>query len=81
MLKTSISSGFRQENHLNAAERTHKISSLGRSGRDFHMCYNLKSVERYPSASHWLWSIRQMAVYHSFDVETGKTFWIVLKAN
>jgi hypothetical protein len=74
-------SGFRQETYLNAAERTLRISELGRSGRGFHMCYSLKSVERYASAPHWPWSIRQMAVYHSFDIETGKTFWIVLKAN
>lgn len=74
-------SGFHYESHLNAAERSLKIARLGRSGQEFHLCYNLKSVERYPNAPHWPWSIRQMAVYHSFDVETGRTFWIVIKAN
>jgi hypothetical protein len=74
-------SGFRHETHLIGAERALNITKLGRSGRDIHMCYNLKSVERYPSQPHWPWSIRQMAVYHSCDVETGNSFWIILKGN
>jgi hypothetical protein len=74
-------SGFSYENHLIEAEKTLNITKLRCSGRDIHMCYNLKSVERYPSQPHWPWSIRQMAVYHSFDVETGNSFWIILKGN
>jgi hypothetical protein len=72
-------SGFREETHLLPTENRLQIPELGRSGRDFCMCYSLKSVEK--SGDQWPWSIRQTAVYHSFDVETGKMFWIIVKGN
>jgi hypothetical protein len=64
---------------LNVARR---IPELGRSGRMFQMCFNLRSVEKTThSTPEWPWSIRQTAVYHSFDIETGRTVWIVVKGN
>jgi hypothetical protein len=73
-------SGFREETHLLADERGLKISELRRSGCDICMCYSLKSVER-SGGDNWPWSIRQTAAYHSFDVETGRSFWILVKGN
>ncbi|KAI5861107.1 hypothetical protein GGS23DRAFT_578793 [Durotheca rogersii] len=57
------------------------IPRLGRSGRLIQNCYNLHSVERSASTPEWGWSIRQTIVYNSFDVETGKSFWIFIKGN
>lgn len=73
-------SGLREETRLSSPATGLVIPALGRSGRDIRLCYNLKSVER-SSDKHWPWSIRQTAVYHSFDVETGKAFWIMIKGN
>jgi hypothetical protein len=73
-------SGFREETHLSVEEKALNITKLGRSGRDICMCYSLKSVERL-EGDNWPWSIRQTAAYHSFDVETGRAFWILVKAN
>jgi hypothetical protein len=73
-------SGFREETHLLDTEKGLQIQKLGRSGRDICMCYSLKSVERL-DGENWPWSIRQTAAYHSFDVETGRAFWILVKAN
>jgi hypothetical protein len=72
-------SGLREETRLSTAAAGLVIPELGRSGRDIRLCYNLKSVER--SSDHWPWSIRQTAVYHSFDVGNGKAFWIMVKGN
>jgi hypothetical protein len=40
----------------------------------------LRSVERAKGADD-PWSIRQVAVYHSFDIDNGLSFWITVKGN
>jgi len=45
------------------------------------MCYTLKSVEPSEYNPSTPWSIRQTAVYHSLDVETGKAFWVIVKGD
>lgn len=71
---------FRYESFLDNVNTRFAIFRLGRSGREIRQCYNLWSTEPSPEGSN-PWSIRQTAVYHSFDVETGKAFWIDIKAN
>jgi hypothetical protein len=77
-------SGFRAENQFSkdsGGERGLAVPALGRSGRQFQMCFNLRSVEPIKYNQDWPWSIRQAAIYHSFDVETGRTVWIFVKGN
>lgn len=74
-------SGLREETRLSSAATGLVIPELGRSGREIRLCYNLKSVERLSSDEHWPWSIRQTAICHSFDIEHGKAFWIMIKGN
>jgi hypothetical protein len=74
-------SGFRAEDRLSIDERGLELPQLGRSGRDIRMCYNLKSVEPSKGQKEWPWSIRQIAAYHSFDIETGKAFWVIIKGD
>jgi hypothetical protein len=74
-------SGLREETMLKSPPGGLVVPILGRSGREIRVCYNLKSVETLPNNKEWPWSIRQTAVYHSFDVETGKSFWIIVKGN
>lgn len=73
--------GFREETRLNPTQMGLSIPELGRSGRDIQMCYSLKSVEASKGQLDWPWSIRQTAVYHSFDAMTGKAVWIMVKGN
>jgi hypothetical protein len=59
------------------------VPALGRSGRGYQLCYNLKtavnkselSMEK-PDLKDEDWSIRQAAFHHQFDVVTGTTLWI-----
>jgi hypothetical protein len=74
-------SGFRSEDRFLGAVRGPEIPSLGRSGRDIRMCYTLKSAERTNKSSPATWSIRQTSIYHSFDIETGRSMWIVVKGD
>lgn len=74
-------SGFKYEDRLSDADSGLRIPELGWSGRDFQFCYNLKSVEPSKGEPEWPWSIRQSALYHSFDVENGRTNWIVIKGD
>lgn len=75
--------GFRHESFLNKAEaEVYAIYRLGRSGREIKQSYNLWSVEESSSEGGTQpWSIRQTAVYHSFDLDAGRAFWINIKAN
>ncbi|KAK2794546.1 hypothetical protein FQN52_008127 [Onygenales sp. PD_12] len=71
---------FRHSGHVHSRHKALDIPDLGRSGRFLQCCYNLESVE--PKRSEWWpWSIRQAAVYHSFDLETGRSVWIMVKGN
>ena len=78
-------SGFRDQILLDSSVAGLAIPSLGRSGRKFQLCYNLKAVARtsdVPTATgRSEWSIRQAAFLHQFDVEEGTTLWIVTKGN
>lgn len=74
-------SGFRHDNSLNPLDRGLSVRELGRSGREIRLCYNLHSVEKSSVQAYLPWSIRQTAVYHSFDVETGRSLWINVKGN
>ncbi|KAG8164438.1 hypothetical protein KVR01_006356 [Diaporthe batatas] len=78
-LKDFHYTAFNAENFLDdfEAER-HRIPRLGRSGHEIRHCFNLWSIERSKSPP---WSIRQTAVYHSFDVRTGRATWINVKGN
>ncbi|KAI9866764.1 MAG: hypothetical protein M1813_000706 [Trichoglossum hirsutum] len=74
-------SGFRHENRLSNSEKGLRVPELGRSGRVLQLCYSLKSVERWEGNPERPWSIRQTAVYHSFDTEAGVATWILAKGN
>jgi hypothetical protein len=74
-------SGFRHESRLASADRGLEVPELGRSGRRIQLCYSLRSVEASSSQSKWPWSVRQTASYHSFDMENGRSTWIVIKGD
>lgn len=74
-------SSFRHETRLADHFKSLEITELGRSGRRFQICYNLKAVESKREDPCWPWSSRQTAVYHSFDVVKIQSTWIVVKAN
>jgi hypothetical protein len=61
------------------------MSELGRSGRHFTLCYNLKGVtlkkKSGANTKNHEWSIRQAAIYHQFDVEYGTSLWIITKGH
>ena len=77
-------SGFRDQIHLEKIS-SHPIDPLRRSGRQFQLSFNLKSVTcKTPPTTHvesFLWSIRPVAIHHQFDIEEGTTLWIITKGN
>ena len=72
-------SGFREQVSLTTPPRAPEIRSLGRSGRQYQLCYNLKGVGK--SIDKKSWSIRQVAFHLQFDVEEGTTLWITTKGD
>ncbi|KAK8094296.1 hypothetical protein PG997_000981 [Apiospora hydei] len=59
------------------------VGGLGRSGKQYQLCYNLKCVNLKTShATDFTfdeWSVRQAVVHHQFDVTGGDTLWLVVK--
>jgi hypothetical protein len=74
-------SALRVESRLNEARQGPKIPLLSRSGLDIRICYSLRSVEQSINQVPLPWSIRQTAIYHSFDLITGEALWINVKGN
>jgi hypothetical protein len=79
-------SGFREQTLLSNPPRSASEQTLGRSGQQFQLCYNLKSVacpagsNSVPIKEDWP-SIRQAAFHHQFDVAKGNTLWIITKGD
>ena len=76
-------SGFRDQTLLTPNTNL-EVDSLGRSGRQYQLCWNLKAPgkwndERTLQPGPEKWSIRQGAFHHQFDVMKGTTLWIVTK--
>lgn len=81
--KDFLYSGFRSEMNLSDDCKRLILPSLGRSGREIRLCHILRSVERVEEGSqkNWPWSLRPSVTYHSFDAESGKSVWMIVKAN
>ncbi|KAF2644778.1 hypothetical protein P280DRAFT_476771 [Massarina eburnea CBS 473.64] len=77
----SYFAGFKEECYLGAQHRGLKLPQLGRSGSEMRLCFNLRSIEESPRQIGLPWSIRQVAVYHTFDFETAKSVWVTVKGN
>ncbi|KAL8668913.1 MAG: hypothetical protein Q9168_006473 [Polycauliona sp. 1 TL-2023] len=74
-------SGFRELVLLKGTSGGLAIPSLGRSGRQFQLCYNLKSVLPYETGPPARWAVEQTLVHHQFDIEQGTTLWIIVKGD
>lgn len=69
-------SGFRQQICLKNPPASLVADTLGRSGRQYQMSYNLKGVTLKDDGE---WSIRNAAFCHQYDVITNRALWIVTK--
>ena len=73
---------FRQESYLDVDSPTFRLNAPARSGFQIQHAFNLLSVERAKDKNEaHQWPLRQVALYHSFDVQNGRTVWIFLKGN
>ncbi|KAF4441525.1 hypothetical protein FACUT_2624 [Fusarium acutatum] len=57
------------------------LDRMGLSGREIRYSFVLRSVESSTSVPNRSWGIRQLAVYHSFDIKKGNSFWVTCKGN
>jgi hypothetical protein len=73
---------FRHENYLEPHSPKFSLTARERSGVQIQHAFNLLSVERSRNEVELnAWPLRQIALYHSFDVISGQTLFIVLKGN
>ena len=71
--------GFHHDTRLSDCEKLAAIPALGRSGQILQLCYSLRSVEASPGQEKWPWSIRGTATHHAFDLQTGRSSWLMVK--
>lgn len=74
-------SGFRTKEIAGGTQLFAKVPTISDTTSKYQMCYNLRSVEPTSNPPDWQWSIRQTAVFHSFDMLSGNTNWITVKGN
>jgi hypothetical protein len=74
-------SGLREDSRLGVKSKGVAVPELDRSGTELQFCYNLRSVEQTSGSPGLPWSIRQSAIYHSFDLKNGRAVWISVKGN
>lgn len=55
------------------------MPQMGRSGRHFQLCYDIKAPVLISAKSGW--SIRQAAVHHQFDIDQGTSLWLITHNN
>ncbi|OLN86219.1 hypothetical protein CCHL11_04097 [Colletotrichum chlorophyti] len=67
-------SGFRTEKVLGDAAPGSIIPELGRSGRRYQLCLNLKTVAKKNDGD---WKVRQATIHHQFDVGQGTQLWMI----
>ncbi|KZL78222.1 hypothetical protein CT0861_07799 [Colletotrichum tofieldiae] len=67
-------SGFRTDKTLVNPISGTAIHELGRSGRRYQLCFNLKTVSLKEQGD---WKIRQAVFHHQFDVGQGTQLWII----
>ncbi|RFN55136.1 hypothetical protein FIE12Z_648 [Fusarium flagelliforme] len=73
---------FNDDNTLLSKEKhILPLQGLNRSGREIRYSFLLRSVESSNSVKDKAWGIRQLAVYHSFDVVSGQALWVTCKGN
>ncbi|GAB1319452.1 hypothetical protein MFIFM68171_09662 [Madurella fahalii] len=71
---------FRAENYVEAGSQTLRLLNLGRSGVQIQHAFNLLTVEKSPQDRN-PWPLRHASLYHSLDLETGRSVFIFLKGN
>ncbi|KAI1410205.1 hypothetical protein F5Y13DRAFT_202328 [Hypoxylon sp. FL1857] len=78
-------SGFREQVMLANPPDGLILPGLGRSGKHYQMCYNLKGIALKSEIKENFmmneWSIRPAVFHHQFDIASGNTLWIVIKGN
>lgn len=75
-----LQTSFAIEDHMSMNSSGLRIDQLGRSGIQIQHCFNLIGVERITDVK-LPFALRQTAAYHSFDIASGRAFWMILKAN
>lgn len=74
---------FHEQIDLQGAGVSCASSALGRSGRQYQLCFNLKGVtlkqRSLVDSRQNFFSIRQAAFYHRFDIVEGNAVWVLTK--
>ncbi|KAK2061269.1 hypothetical protein LY76DRAFT_673542 [Colletotrichum caudatum] len=67
-------SGFRTDRVLANPVNGTVIPELGRSGRRYQLCFNLKTAAPKERGD---WKIRQAVLHHQFDLGQGTQLWVI----
>ncbi|KAK4220882.1 hypothetical protein QBC38DRAFT_493209 [Podospora fimiseda] len=67
--------GFRTESTIKSNADT--INMLRRSNKQYHLCYDIKSVSQDEEGNPNDIVVRHATIYHQFDVRTKRQLWII----
>lgn len=73
---------FRSENFLEASDAILELPTMDRSGVQLQHAFNLLTVERAErQEEEQQWPLRHASLYHSLDIKTGRSVYMLLKGN
>ena len=72
-------SAFEQQCMLSNPPQLTPFQGIGRSGRQYQLCYNLRSVSIRDTRNQM--NPQQAAFHHQFDIDTGTALWIIAKGD
>ena len=79
--RESHCSGFRGQTHFSDPPPGLVLPRLGRSGKQYEMCYHLRTVSCISKKGtieyEQKWIVRPAAIYHQLDIVYGTTFWMI----
>lgn len=74
-------SSFKHETRLLDQERGLRVDQLGRSGLRLQLSYSLWAPAETGAYENWAWSVQPISIYHSFDFESGRMLWLLIKGD
>lgn len=79
-----LESAFRSSLCLRKNQGRLSVPEIERSGFRFQHCFRLFGVEQTGGSTNLLsldsWSVRHVAAYHSMDIKSNRSVWLVIKA-
>lgn len=72
---------YREQDYPDGRHLEQALPHLNRSGRRIQHAFNFLGLDAASNSEGFSWPLRQIIVYHSFDICFGTSLWIIIKGD